>query len=30
MGILPVAPFDWVGLIGPKSPIENGYVVVFK
>mmetsp|Transcript_35751 Transcript_35751/g.34787 ORF Transcript_35751/g.34787 Transcript_35751/m.34787 type:complete len:94 (+) Transcript_35751:219-500(+) len=23
MGIIPVAPFDWVGLFDPKTPLEH-------
>ena len=28
MGIIPVAPYDWVGLINSKVPIEHSQVVV--
>ena len=28
MGIIPVAPFDWVGLINSRIPIEHSQVVV--
>ena len=27
MGIIPVAPYDWVGLINSKTPIEHSQVV---
>lgn len=27
MGIIPVAPYDWVGLISSKMPIEHSQVV---
>ena len=27
MGIIPVAPFDWVGLISSKIPMEHSQVV---
>ncbi|CDW82357.1 UNKNOWN [Stylonychia lemnae] len=30
MGIIPVAPIDWVGLISSKVPIEHSQVVVFN
>jgi len=30
MGIIPVAPIDWVGLISSSIPIEHSQVVVFK
>lgn len=30
MGIIPVAPFDWVGLISSKVPIEHSQVVMFN
>lgn len=28
MGIIPVAPYDWVGLITSKTPVEHNQVVV--
>jgi hypothetical protein len=28
MGIIPVAPFDWVGLINSKVPLEHNQVVI--
>ena len=28
MGIIPVAPYDWVGLITSKSPLEHSQVVM--
>lgn len=28
MGIIPVAPYDWVGLISSKVPIEHSQVVI--
>jgi len=28
MGIIPVAPYDWVGLINSKVPVEHSQVVV--
>ena len=30
MGIIPVAPIDWVGLISSKVPIEHNQVVMFN
>ncbi len=27
MGIIPVAPYDWVGLISSRVPIEHAQVV---
>jgi hypothetical protein len=30
MGIIPVAPYDWVGLINSKTPIEHSQVVVMN
>jgi hypothetical protein len=28
MGIIPVAPYDWVGLISSRVPIEHSQVVI--
>lgn len=28
MGIIPVAPYDWVGLINSKVPVEHSQVIV--
>ncbi len=30
MGIIPVAPYDWVGLINSKTPIEHSQVVIMN
>ena len=30
MGILPVLPADWAGLMSPKLPLESNMVVVFN
>lgn len=30
MGIIPVAPYDWVGLINSKIPIEHSQVVAMS
>ena len=30
MGIIPVAPYDWVGLINAKVPIEHSQVVTLN
>lgn len=30
MGIIPVAPYDWVGLINSKVPLEHNQVVVMN
>ena len=28
MGIIPIAPYDWVGLINSKVPLEHNQVVI--
>ena len=29
LGIIPVQPSDWAGLLSPRTPIESNFVVVY-
>eukprot|EP00354_Favella_ehrenbergii_P002374 CAMPEP_0170458040 /NCGR_PEP_ID=MMETSP0123-20130129/5130_1 /TAXON_ID=182087 /ORGANISM="Favella ehrenbergii, Strain Fehren 1" /LENGTH=43 /DNA_ID= /DNA_START= /DNA_END= /DNA_ORIENTATION= len=28
LGIIPVQPADWAGLLNPRTPIESNFVIV--